>query len=89
MTITILVLAIAVAAQSPGVMADDKQSQTQTTAAEAKPKDKVVCKRVAERGSRFTKRVCSTAAQWEQQRRNNVEITREMQQSNGSSKAGT
>ncbi|MDJ0642132.1 MAG: hypothetical protein QNJ15_04890 [Erythrobacter sp.] len=89
MTTAILVLAAALTVQSPGAGAGNEPAQTGAGTAEARPEDKIVCKRVSERGTRFTKRVCSTAKQWEQQRRHNVEVTREMQQSNGSAKAGT
>lgn len=83
---TVFVLAAALAAQSPSAETPAAPAPAQNTVESG---DKIVCKRVPIRGSRFSKRVCATAVQWEEQRRRNIEITREFQRSDGSSKAGT
>ncbi len=90
MVTTSLFLAAALAAQAPATETSAAPTPSAHENADtAHSNSKTICKRVAIRGSRFKERKCATADQWERQRRHNVQITREMQQSDGSSKAGT
>ncbi|MEL6528389.1 MAG: hypothetical protein AAFQ27_00395 [Pseudomonadota bacterium] len=89
MTVTTLILAAALAAQSPGAeTSPTPASGVQKAAAIERVNGKAICKRITQRGTRFTKRICATAEQWEEQRRRDIEITREFQRNEGSKKAG-
>ncbi|HZG32434.1 hypothetical protein EAO27_17340 [Sphingopyxis sp. YF1] len=49
-------------AGAPAIASDSAGS---TEAAKANPKDRMVCKRTQQTGTRFKKEVCKTAGQWD------------------------
>ena len=72
-------LALAVPAYASSGSADDA---TPTADATAKPKDKMVCQRINETGSRGYKKVCQTEAQWRAQQEQDKRNLQERDRSN-------
>lgn len=75
------------------------QAQTDnsvSSASEQKPSEQVIsasgeeviCKRTAIVGSKFKKRMCATAQQWEDLSERGEDITRRMKRARGSTKGG-
>ena len=60
--------ALASLALAAPAYATDPEDATPTAEAPAKPKEKMVCQRITEVGSRSTKKFCQTETQWRAER---------------------
>lgn len=86
MSIAFVLASAALAFQSGGTPAAEAPAPGQARAVEAG--EELVCKKTALAGSKFKKRLCATAEEWERLARHAEETTQELQRTRASKKGG-
>ena len=81
MIFSAIALSLSLAAQAPA------QGQPSKTVTPNTDKE-LICRKTTVAGSKFKKRMCATQAEWDELARRSSEITRELQQNDGSTKGG-